>query len=103
LSLVAVTSALAQQAVQQSAKKNITLKDMIGRPTYGGYQLSPDGKMALFTRTERDPKDYSPTAHIWVHDLGTGRSLQLTNSARGESNPRFLPDGRIAFTSNRDT
>ncbi|MEO5568001.1 MAG: S9 family peptidase [Gemmatimonadaceae bacterium] len=88
---------------QTAARKNITLKETIGRPTYGGYQLSPDGKMALFMRTERDPKDYAPTAHIWVHDLAAGRSLQLTNSPRGESNPRFLPDGRVAFTSNRDT
>ena len=88
---------------QTPAKKNITLKETIGRPTYAGYQISPDGKMALFTRTERDPKDYTPTSHIWVHDFGTNRSFQLTNSLRGESNPRFLPDGRIAFTSNRDT
>ena len=103
LCIAAVASASAQSVTQQAAKKNITLKEMIGRPTFGGYQLSPDGKMALFTRTERDPKDYAPTAHIWVHDFGAARTLQLTNSARGESNPRFLPDGRIAFTSNRDT
>jgi Tol biopolymer transport system component len=103
LCIAAVASASAQSVSQQAAKKNITLKEMIGRPTFGGYQLSPDGKMALFTRTERDPKDYAPTAHIWVHDFGAARTLQLTNSARGESNPRFLPDGRIAFTSNRDT
>jgi dipeptidyl aminopeptidase/acylaminoacyl peptidase len=102
-SLVAVATASAQTVTQTAAKKNITLKETIGRPTYGGYQLSPDGKMALFTRTERDPKDYAPTAHIWIHDFAANRSFQLTNSPRGESNPRFLPDGRIAFTSNRDT
>ncbi|HET9424508.1 MAG TPA: S9 family peptidase [Gemmatimonadaceae bacterium] len=97
-----VFTAVAASA-QAPAKKNITLRETIGRPTYGGYQLSPDGKLALFTRTERDPKDYTPTSHIWLHDFGTGRSFQLTSSARGESNPRFLPDGRVAFTSNRDT
>jgi dipeptidyl aminopeptidase/acylaminoacyl peptidase len=101
--LVVAGSASAQQPVQQAAKKNITLKEMIGRPTFGGYLLSPDGKTALYLRTDRDPKDYAPTAHIWLFDFGTGRSLQLTNSPRGEANPRFLPDGRIAFTSNRDT
>lgn len=101
--LLVAAAASAQQTVQQAAKKNISLKDIIGRPTYGGYQISPDGKTALFTRTDRDPKDYAPTSHIWLHDFGAGRTFQLTNSARGESNPRFLPDGRIAFTSNRDT
>ena len=101
VSLLAVTAG-AQNVQQAAAKKNLSLKETIGRPTYGGYQLSPDGKMALFSRTERDPKDYSPTAHIWLHDFATGRSFQLTNSARGENNARFLPDGRVAFTSNRD-
>jgi dipeptidyl aminopeptidase/acylaminoacyl peptidase len=99
----AAAASIAAQATQQGAKKNITLKDMIGRPSFSGYQISPDGKAALFSRTDRDPKDYTPTAHIWMHDFGTGRTFQLTNSARGESNARFLPDGRIAFVSNRDT
>jgi dipeptidyl aminopeptidase/acylaminoacyl peptidase len=104
LSLVvfAAVSASAQTVTQASSKKSLTLRETIGRPTYGGYQLSPDGKMALFARTERDPKDYSTTAHIWLHDFASGRSFQLTNSARGENNARFLPDGRVAFTSNRD-
>ncbi|MGH7555872.1 MAG: S9 family peptidase, partial [Longimicrobiales bacterium] len=38
-----------------------------------------------------------------LHDLATQRTYQLTNSQRGESNPRWLPDGRIVFSSNRDT
>ena len=102
LCLFSVAAASAQTVQQTSQKKNITLRETIGRPTYGGYQLSPDGKMALFIRTERDPKDYTATGHIWVHDFATSRSFQLTNSPRGESSPRFMPDGRIAFTSNRD-
>ncbi len=97
LLLLVSSSALAQ------TKKVITLRDMLARPTYGGYQISPDGRMVLFTRTDRDPKDWSPTAHLWLHELDGGRTWQLTNSARGESNPRFLPDGRVAFTSNRDS
>jgi dipeptidyl aminopeptidase/acylaminoacyl peptidase len=101
LILVAAATASAQTVTQAAARKNLSLKETIGRPTYGGYQLSPDGKMALFSRTERDPKDYATTAHIWLHDFASGRSFQLTNSARGENNARFLPDGRVAFTSNR--
>ena len=102
LAVVAVSTASAQTVTQAAAKKNLSLKETIGRPSFGGYQLSPDGKIALFAKTERDPKDYATTSHIWLHDFASGRSFQLTNSARGESNARFLPDGRIAFTSNRD-
>jgi dipeptidyl aminopeptidase/acylaminoacyl peptidase len=48
-----------------------------------------------------DPEEWETETHIWVHDLETGGSFQLTNSARGESNPRWLADGRVMFTSRR--
>jgi dipeptidyl aminopeptidase/acylaminoacyl peptidase len=100
LAAVFVTAASAQQP---AARKKITVKEMLAQPTFGGYQLSPDGNQVMFTRTDRDPKDWAATSHIWLHDLATGKSFQLTSSAKGESNPRWLPDGRIAFVSNRDT
>ena len=93
----------ASASAQQAARKNINLKDMLAMPTYGGYQLSPDGKWVLFTRGDRDLKDYSTISHIWLHEVATGRTFQLTSHPKGESSPRFLPDGRVAFTSNRDT
>ena len=103
LLLLALT-ALPAVAQQPAQKKNITLKDMIGavRPT-AATSSRPTARRCCSRARERDPKDYATTSHIWLHDLERGRTFQLTNSARGESNPRFLPDGRIAFTSNRDT
>ncbi|MGQ0765617.1 MAG: S9 family peptidase [Gemmatimonadota bacterium] len=97
--IVLVSAAFSPAAGQQ---KNITLRDMLARPTYGGYQISPDGQKVLFLRTDRDQKEWAATSHIWLHEITSGRTFQLTSSPRGESNPRFLPDGRIAFTSNRD-
>ena len=101
--LLAAVFVSATSAQQPAARKKITVKEMLAQPTFGGYQLSPDGNTVLFTRTDRDPKDWTGTSHIWLHDLATGKSLQLTSSPKGESNPRFLPDGRVAFVSNRDT
>ena len=90
LTLALSAPAFAQQPAQ---KKTITLKDMLAQPTYGGYQISPDGKHVLFSRTDREPKEWAATSHIWLHDLTTGKSWQLTNSQRGESNARWLDDG----------
>jgi dipeptidyl aminopeptidase/acylaminoacyl peptidase len=101
--LLAAVFASATSAQQPVAKKKITVKEMLAQPTFGGYQLSPDGNTVLFTRTDRDPKDWAGTSHIWLYDIASGKSFQLTSSAKGENNPRFLPDGRIAFVSNRDT
>ncbi len=100
LAVVVLASALPAQ--QPTAPRNITLRAMLERPTYGGYEISPDGRFVAFTRTERDTTDWEATTHIWLHELSTGRTFQLTSAPRGESNARFLPDGRVAFTSNRD-
>lgn len=94
--------AQAGTAVAQE-RKPITVRDMLLEPTFGSYQLSPDGRRLLFTRTTRDEKEFRTTSHIWLHDIAANRSVQLTNSQRGESNPRWLPDGRVLFTSNRDS
>ncbi|MGH7500461.1 MAG: S9 family peptidase [Longimicrobiales bacterium] len=86
-----------------AAKKPITLRATLEMPSWGGYELAPDGGRVLFTRSERDTTDWAQTGHIWLHDLRSGNSWQLTNSLKGESNPQWLPDGRIVFSSNRDT
>ncbi|MBL8959101.1 MAG: PD40 domain-containing protein, partial [Gemmatimonadetes bacterium] len=97
LSILAFAGSLAAQA-----KKVINTRELLAQPTFGAYQLSPDGRRVMFTRTDRDPKDWAATSHIWLHELDGGRTYQLTNSTRGESSPRFLPDGRVAFLSNRE-
>ena len=99
LSIALFSTASAQQPAQ---KKTITLKDALSQSTFGGYQLSPDGQKVLFTKSDRDTKDWSTVSHIWIYDIASGKSAQLTNSQRGEGNPRWLDDGRVTFSSNRD-
>ena len=101
--LAAILIAAPVAAQQQTPeRKTITLREVLKQPTFGSYEISPDGRQVLFTRSERDTSDWSTTSHIWIHDLGSGRTYQLTNSQRGESNPRWLADGRVLFSSNRD-
>lgn len=98
--LVLVCTAL--PAAAQTASRTITLEDMLRLPTFGSYELSPDARHVLFTRTERDTVDYEPTSHIHLHEIASGRTIQLTNSPKGESRPEWLPDGRVLFRSDRD-
>src|SRR5688572_18940671 len=56
LLLFSLTATVSAQQLAQ--KKNINRNGLLAMPTYGGYQLSPDGKWVLFTRAERDLKDY---------------------------------------------
>ena len=86
---------------QDSGKKRMTMEESLVLPAWGGYRLSPDNTKLVFTKREMDTEEWESVAHIWVHDLETNESIQLTNSARGESNARWLPDGRILFNSRR--
>lgn len=101
--LVPTAPALAQEetASEHAGKKHMTMVESLQLPAWGGYRLSPDNTKLVFTKREMDPEEWESVTHIWVHDLDSGESFQLTNSAKGETNPRWLPDGRILFSSRR--
>ncbi len=93
--------ASAQDTTPEGGKKHMTMEESLLLPSWGSYQLSPDNTKLVFTKREMDSEEWESVTHIWVYDLESGESFQLTNSARGESNPRWLPDGRVIFTSRR--
>ena len=59
---------------------------------------SPDGQRIAFT-WQRARTSYFD---IYVHEIATGRNIQLTQNARDNEKPTWSPDGRhIAFESSR--
>ncbi|HEX6135507.1 MAG TPA: S9 family peptidase [Longimicrobiales bacterium] len=86
----------------QSAPRTITPGEILRAPTFGSYVLSPDGRQVLFTRSDRDTVAFEATSHIYLHDIADGRTVQLTNSPKGEARPTWLRDGRVLFRSDRD-
>jgi dipeptidyl aminopeptidase/acylaminoacyl peptidase len=84
-------------------KRALTFVDALELPSVQDPQLSPDGKQILFVMDGADWKANRRTGHIYrINADGTGQ-VQLTFGERGESSPRWSPDGRtIAFTARRD-
>lgn len=98
---VATSPLFAQSDGADDGKKHMTMEESLLLPAWRGYRLSPDNTKLVFTKREMDTEEWESVTHVWVHDLETNESIQLTNSARGESNPQWLPDGRILFNSRR--
>ena len=87
------------------------LHSYVSIPRVTGLALSPDGTWLAATVQQPDPDGKKYSTGIWrvpVTGPGgqrlTGPSSQpsrLTQSARGEDSPAFLPDGSLLFASGR--
>jgi Tol biopolymer transport system component len=94
--LVAVTPAVAQ------SKRVMTPVDLIEVPRVLDPQLSPSGKQVLYLVERPDWKANRRVGHIWRINADGSGAQQLTYGERGETSPRWSPDGtRIAFLARR--
>jgi dipeptidyl aminopeptidase/acylaminoacyl peptidase len=66
-------------------------------------EISPDGKLIVFTRSWVDKVKDERASNIWIVDVDGARTRELTTGNWRDSQPVWSPDGkRIAFLSDRD-
>ena len=92
--LLFVCSGLAQSHVP-------TIDDLLTLKSIGGAQISPDGKWVAYTVSYADFKQDAFITQIWMVNSDSGKSFQLTRGDKSSTGPRWSPDGRLAFLSNR--
>jgi dipeptidyl aminopeptidase/acylaminoacyl peptidase len=103
LATVLISAALMTSAVAQT-KRAMRFVDTIELPTVQDPQLSPDGKTVLFVMDGPDWKANRRVGHIYRIRVDGTEQSQLTFGERGESSPRWSPDGRtVAFLARRGT
>src|SRR4029077_4373308 len=72
---------------------------LVGNPGFAGGNLdvSPDGQHVAFSSN-----DAAGHGDIWLMELATGKATPLTDSAAGDTDAAWSPDGKqIVFNSGR--
>jgi dipeptidyl aminopeptidase/acylaminoacyl peptidase len=82
----------------------LTFEATLAIRTPADPQLTSDGRLVAFTLNEWLPDQPKPRERIWVVDVeGTGEPRPFTDGPKGDTSPRWSPDGAtLAFVSERD-
>jgi dipeptidyl aminopeptidase/acylaminoacyl peptidase len=83
-------------------KRAITFEDYINLPVVSDPQLSPDGQWVAYTVSVPSLKDNRGIARVWLANVTSGETRQVTQGGGSDRSPRWSPDGKtLAFISSR--
>jgi dipeptidyl aminopeptidase/acylaminoacyl peptidase len=86
-----------------AAAATFTAAEMMRLQRLSDPQVSPDGRLVLYTATQVDLAGNSRNNELFVVPLAGGDARRLTTHPRSDSRGRWSPDGRqIAFVSARE-
>ncbi|MFN7928636.1 MAG: S9 family peptidase [Blastocatellia bacterium] len=79
-----------------------TIDDLLNVKTAGGAQISPDGNYVAYTVSEADWKQDAFVTQLWMAEVKSGRTYQLTRGEKSANSPAWSPDSAwLTFTSDR--
>lgn len=85
-------------------KRVISFEDYIALKAVSDPQLSPDGKWVAYSVSTPSLQDNRNVSRVWVVEVATGKTRQLTNGPGSDRQPRWSPDGKtLAFISTRES
>jgi dipeptidyl aminopeptidase/acylaminoacyl peptidase len=86
------------------AKHTPTLDEMLSLRTIRSPKLSPDGRLVAYQLRETNWKDNAYVSQLWLTNVASGASFQLTRGKKSVGQAQWSPDGRwLAFITERES
>jgi dipeptidyl aminopeptidase/acylaminoacyl peptidase len=80
-----------------------TIDQLLSVKSVSRPRISPDARFVIFDKTETDWKENAYVTHIWLADVQSGRTFQLTRGKKSTTDAEWSPDGRwISFMTERE-
>jgi dipeptidyl aminopeptidase/acylaminoacyl peptidase len=86
-----------------AGKHTPTLDELLNLKSVSNPRISPDGKFVAYIVQETDWKENAYVNQVWLANVETGQSFQLTRGKKSSDSPQWSPNGRwLAFVSERE-
>ena len=102
LSLLAAAAIVLASPATSQTPRPIRPSDIYRLKEVGAPRISPDGAWIAYTVSTVDSAKDKSDSDVWMVSWDGTRTVRMTSSPEGESNPRWSPDNRyLSFVSGR--
>jgi dipeptidyl aminopeptidase/acylaminoacyl peptidase len=104
VAFVVAGAMLAPEWSRAQTKHTPTSDESLSLKTIGSPKISPDGQFIAYDIGETNWKDNEFASQIWLVNVATGKSIQLTRGKKSAGGADWSPDGRwLAFVTERES
>jgi len=99
--LLVAAAGAAEAQRKTSGKRVFSVEDLYKIGRVSQLAVSPTADLAAFAVKTFDMEENRGISHLWLADLESGETRQLTHADKSDWAPAWMPDGSLAFLSVR--